>query len=97
MHPATTNNYLIVFKRFDLLSLREEILRNGMPQQHVIPIEIVSSMISASIRTTKGSIVRPVVDRVEKRSLCSLIVVKKKKKKKDWADIFTPLSMKTAH
>lgn len=69
-----------------------------MPQQHVIPIEIVSSMISASIWTTKGSIVRPVVDRVEKRSLCSLIVVKKKKKrKKDWADIFTPLSMKTAH
>lgn len=66
-----------------------------MPQQHVIPIEIVSSMISASIRTTKGSIVRPVVDRVEKRSLCSLIVVRKKKK--DWAEVFTPLSMKTAH
>lgn len=80
MHPATINNHLIVFKRFDLLSLsEEEILRNGMPQQHVIPIWIVSSMISASIRTTKGSIVRPVKDRVEKRSLCSLIMVKKKK------------------
>lgn len=98
MHPATINNHLIVFKRFDLLSLsEEEILRNGMPQQHVIPIWIVSSMISASIRTTKGSIVRPVEDRVEKRSLCSLIMVKKKKKKKDWADIFTPPSMKKAH
>lgn len=80
MHPTTINNHLIVFTRFDLLSLsEEEILRNGMLQQHVSPIYIVSSMISASIRTTKGSIVQ---DRVEKRSLCGLIVVKKIKKKK---------------
>lgn len=58
----------------------------------MIPICIVSIVISASIRTTKGGLVRTVEGRLEKRSLCSLIGVKKKKKKK--ADIFTPPSMK---
>lgn len=60
MHPATLNNHLIVFKRLDLLWLsEEELLRNGVAQQHVIPICIVSIMISASIRTTKAALCGP--------------------------------------